>query len=164
LECDSGGRCTVGFERGIKGSAATAFLRGFRMGLALPNSGCVGGFSCGSCLPASGAFCGGVDCILALMLARGCLWDEDDDAEDVVPPTDVSARLRSETMIDVLVLVLVRAAGETSRFGVRTWRASKAASQINLIITRVQCTGKHTKQHDALSRAKITQRDEKLKR
>jgi cytosine/uracil/thiamine/allantoin permease len=64
-------------------------------------------------------------------------------------------------MADVLVLVLVRAAGETSRFGVRTWRA---ASQINLIITRVQCTGKHAKQHDALSRAKITQQDEKLRR
>jgi hypothetical protein len=87
----------------MKGSAATAFLRGFLMGLALPNSGCVGGFSCGSCLPASGAFCGGVDCILALMLARGCLRDED-DADDVGPPADVSARLRSETMANVWLL------------------------------------------------------------
>lgn len=64
------------------------------MGLALPNSGCVGGFSCGSSL----LFCGVVEvfeAILALMFASGCLCDDDEGA-----PAEVLLALRSETMAE----------------------------------------------------------------
>jgi hypothetical protein len=77
----------------MNGSAG-ACLSGLRIGLALPNSGCVGGFNCGSSLPFCGVLWGELEAILTLILASGCR------CEDVVlAPADVSAGLRSETMM-----------------------------------------------------------------
>lgn len=104
LECDSGALWAVGFALGTKGSAG-AFLRGLRMGLAFPNSGCVvvGGFSCGSSEPFCGVAVGEFECILALMLASGCRWVGD------AAPVEVSADLRSCTMACCNVVVDVSA-------------------------------------------------------
>jgi hypothetical protein len=66
------------------------------MGLALPNSGCVGGLNCGSFLPFCGVLWGELEAIPALILASGCLWD------DEAAPVEVSAGLRSETMAAVV--------------------------------------------------------------
>lgn len=93
LECDSGALWTCGLALGTKGSAA-AFLRGLRMGLAFPNSACVGGFSCGSSLLFCGVAVGEFDDILALILTSGCRCD------DGAAPAEVSAGLRSETMAE----------------------------------------------------------------
>lgn len=117
MECDSGALWANGFERGRNGSAvglgfglemngsAGACLSGLRIGLALPNSGCVGGFNCGSCLPFCGVLWGGLEAILTLMLASGCRCD---DVDVVLAPAEVSAGLRSETMV---VAVSVRCDG-----------------------------------------------------
>lgn len=73
------------------------------MGLASPNLGCVGALKCGcSSLPFCGVLWGELDAILALMLASGCLCD------DVPAPVEVSAGLRSETMVTAM---LVRCGG-----------------------------------------------------
>lgn len=79
------------------------------MGLAFPNSGCVGGFSCGSSLLFCGVAVGEFDDILALMLASGCLCD------DGAAPAEVSAGLRSETMAELVFVLSVVSAG-SSRF------------------------------------------------
>ena len=105
----------MGFDRGRKGSAVGlglgletngstgGCLSGLRIGLVLPNSGCVGGFNCGSSLPFCGVLWGELEAILTLMLASG--WR----CEDVLlAPAEVSAGLRSETMV---VAVSVRRDG-----------------------------------------------------
>jgi hypothetical protein len=81
----------LGFE--ASGSVGTC-LSGLRIGLATPNSGCVGGLNCGFSLGFCGVLWGELEAIFALMLASGCRCCED----VVLAPAEVSAGLRSETM------------------------------------------------------------------
>jgi hypothetical protein len=91
------------------------------MGLALPNSGCVGGLNCGSFLPFCGVLWGELEAIPALMLASGCLWD------DEAAPVEVSAGLRSETMAAVVSVDLV------SRSKVRVTRSRQQTFEVSLL-------------------------------
>jgi len=104
----------VGLGFGLETSGSTgACLSGLRMGLATPNSGCVGGLNCGFSLAFCGVLWGELEAILALMLASGCRC-----CEEVVllAPAEVSAGLRSETIV---VAISVRYDGRWS-VGVRT--------------------------------------------
>jgi hypothetical protein len=103
----------VGLGFGLEASGSDgACLSGFRIGLATPNSGCVGGLNCGFSLAFWGVLWGELEAILALMLASGCRCEE----EVVLAPAEVSAGLRSETIV---VAMSVRYDGRWS-VGVRT--------------------------------------------
>lgn len=94
----NGSAVGLGFGFEACGSAADTCLSGLRIGLAMPNSGCVGGLSCGFSLAFCGVLWGEFEAILALMLASGCRCDE----EVVLAPAEVLAGLRSETMAAVM--------------------------------------------------------------
>ena len=86
----------VGLGFGLETSGSiVACLSGLRIGLATPNSGCVGGLNCGFSLAFCGVLWGEFEAILALILASGCRC-----CEEVVllALAEVSAGLRSETM------------------------------------------------------------------
>lgn len=126
----NGSAVGLGFGLEASGSTGACCLSGLRIGLATPNSGCVGGLNCGFSLAFCGVLWGELEAILALMLASGCRCEEE---EVVLAPAKVSAGLRSETMAVAMsvrrdVTVVVRAL--VSRLGCK--REFQVPSQINI--------------------------------